>query len=273
MKKFEVLCVTMHQKDFGLFEKMNMASNAVFANQADALAVEEEVIDGYEVKMVSTSTRGVGVNRNISLLAATAEICLMADDDIVYRNGYADAIINEFDKHPEADVIIFNIGCLTPQFGRIPTVINKFKRFTRFSRNPFGAPRVAFRLSSLRKANVMFSQLFGGGCIYPFGEDTVWIESMLKAGLKIYLSPVFIGDVAYEESSWFDSSIEKKLYGYGAMLCGKKTSLWQIYMLRYAFKMRHKISIFKACVLISNGYKGFKKLVNFEEYKNRKEKI
>ncbi len=271
MKKFEVLCVTMHQNDFSLFEKMKINADAVFANQTDHNLIECAEINGHNVKMVSTDTRGVGLNRNISLLSATAEICLLGDDDMVYREGYDKLIIEEFEKHPKADVIVFNIGCSTPQYGRIPTVVKNFKRFHKFSKNPFGAPRIAFRLSAIKRSNVAFSLLFGGGALYPSGEDTIWLESLLNAGLKIYLSPIFIGDVAYGESSWFDAAIEKKLYGYGAMLRAKKTALWQVYMLRYALKAHKKISFFAALKLISKGYGGYDRLISYEDYINRRE--
>lgn len=33
MSKFELLCVTMHQKDFSKLQEMNIRSDVVFANQ------------------------------------------------------------------------------------------------------------------------------------------------------------------------------------------------------------------------------------------------
>lgn len=33
MSKFELLCVTMHQKDFSKIQEMNIHSDVVFANQ------------------------------------------------------------------------------------------------------------------------------------------------------------------------------------------------------------------------------------------------
>lgn len=272
MKSFEVLCTTMHQTGLDLFQKMKLSSDVVFANQTDKNTVEVTEIQGHRVTMISTDTRGVGLNRNISFLAATADICLFADDDIVYRENYAQDIVNEFERHPTADIIIFNIGCSTPEFGRIPTIIKKFKRFGKYSKNPYGAPRIAFRLSSVKKTNIVFSRFFGGGAIYPSGEDTIWLRSMLNVGLKIFLSPVFIGDISYEASSWFDMQLEKKLFGYGAMLRAQKIKLWVLYMMRYVLRSSKKLGFLKSCKLVSAGYHGYDTLTSFDEYLREKEK-
>ena len=75
MKKLQVLVATMHQKDLSLVEKMNIRCDAVIANQAD----KNEILTEDNVTMITTKTRGVGLNRNIALLAADAEILLFAD--------------------------------------------------------------------------------------------------------------------------------------------------------------------------------------------------
>ena len=86
MLKFEILCVTMHQVDFVKLQSMNIHSNVVFANQCDETGFSECKFGNNIAKMVSTNTRGVGVNRNLTLMYASADICLFADDDIVYRD-------------------------------------------------------------------------------------------------------------------------------------------------------------------------------------------
>ena len=41
MSKFEILCVTMHQRDFSKIQEMNIHSDVVFANQAETTKIEE----------------------------------------------------------------------------------------------------------------------------------------------------------------------------------------------------------------------------------------
>ena len=93
MSKFEILCVTMHQNDFSKIEKMNIHSDVVFANQADTTSFEQIEFEGHTAKMITTATRGVGVNRNFSLAYASADICLFADDDVTYVDNMEEIVL------------------------------------------------------------------------------------------------------------------------------------------------------------------------------------
>lgn len=77
MERVEIVCVTMGQKDLTIAEKMHITGDAVFGNQADGFRKEVQTRDGQTVKMITTDTRGVGVNRNIALLHATGDILLL----------------------------------------------------------------------------------------------------------------------------------------------------------------------------------------------------
>ena len=87
MRKVQVLCTTMHQKDFSLLKKMNINSDVVFANQSDETRYDELEFEGGIAKMITTSTRGVGINRNLTLMYANDDVCLLADDDLEYVDG------------------------------------------------------------------------------------------------------------------------------------------------------------------------------------------
>ena len=75
MSKFEILCVTMHQKDFSKIQQMNIHSDVFFANQADRTAFEELEFEGYKARMLTTNTRGVGANRNLTLMYTRDLFC------------------------------------------------------------------------------------------------------------------------------------------------------------------------------------------------------
>lgn len=266
-RKFEVLCVTMEQNDFSLYNSMKLNSDTIFANQTNKWDLKEDIIDNHSVKMYYTDTKGVGNNRNIALMNADAEICLLADDDIVYRSGYEEKIIEAFDSHPDADAIIFNISTTTPEYGRNPTVIKRFRRLHLFDRNPYGAPRIAFRTDSIKKANISFSVLFGGGSTYIAGEDTIFITEFLRKGLKVYLSPIYIGDVSYAKSSSFSFDIREILYNRGALLAGKGGKMKFIYLLYYSFFCKNRdVSKIRAFKLILNGMEGYKRLRTYSQY-------
>ena len=103
MAKFEILCVTMHQTDFSKIGEMNIHSDVVFANQADRNDYAETTFDGHRARMVTTTQRGVGRNRNLALLYAEGDYLLFADDDMVYADDCPEQVVRAFEELPEAD--------------------------------------------------------------------------------------------------------------------------------------------------------------------------
>ena len=213
MSKFEILCVTMHQKDFSKIRQMNIHSDVFFANQADRTALEELEFEGHKARMLTTETRGVGINRNMTLQYAQGDICLFADDDVTYCDDMEQKVLAEFDAHPDADIMIFHLDAGEV---RKQTQYGKTKKCTGAFRMPWGAVRVAFRRSSWQKANVWFTTLFGGGAIFPCGEDSMWLTEARRKGLTFYVSKETIGKIDMEESSWFTGYDEKFYFGKGA---------------------------------------------------------
>ena len=268
MVKFQVLCTTMFQKDFSKIKEMNIHSDILFANQTESSGELSIMFDGYQGKMISTTMRGVGNNRNTALMYADGEICLMADDDMRYCDDYRIKILEEFENHPEADVIIFNIKTSTPEYGRIPTQIKKFKKFHAWSRNPYGAPRIAFRLNEVKKKNIYFSTYFGGGCIFKSGEDTIWLEQLRRSGLNIYLSPVYIGDVSYQCTTSFTEDICEKLYTKGAMFEAEKNIImYPKLVYDIIFRKSKGVSRYEKYKLINAGRMGYRNLLSYNQYK------
>ena len=52
--------------------------------------------------MITTTTHGVGINRNLALFYATGDILLLADDDMVYADGYPEMVRKAFADWPDA---------------------------------------------------------------------------------------------------------------------------------------------------------------------------
>ena len=263
---FEILCVTMHQKDFSKIKSMNIHSNVVFANQTDETSLKKLEFENHTATMISTETRGVGKNRNIALLNASADICLFADDDIVYYDNLEKKIVGEFEQHPDADVIIFNLE--TDDKNRKQKIYPKTKKCSRFCRKPWGGVRIAFRLSSWKKANVWFTTLFGGGCIFPMGEDSLWLNDMNKKGMCFYVSKEIIGFVSFASSTWFTGHDEKYFFGRGAYLFAahpKTFPLWMLYTIVRTMKM-DSFPIKKKISWMLKGRVGYKKMQSFSEF-------
>lgn len=238
MSKFEILCVTMHQNDFSKIQEMNIHSDVVFANQCDHTSYEEIEYKGHSAKMISTQTRGVGVNRNLALTYASAEYCLFADDDVVYCDDLEGIVVGEFEAHPDADVFVFHLDTSDPV--RKQQEYPRTRKCKPFEKKPWGGVRIAVKLSAVRKANVWFTTLFGGGCVFPSGEDSMWLRDASRKGLTFYVSGKTIGTVSFDDSSWFTGYDEKFFFGKGAFCKARSRRcffLWMRYYLwRYAGK-------------------------------------
>lgn len=266
MSRFEILCVTMHQNDFSKIQEMNIHSNVVFANQCDHTSYEEMTFDGHTAKMISTNTRGVGINRNLTLSYASGDICLFADDDVVYHDDMEERILAEFDAHPDADVFIFHLDTTDPV--RKQVSYRETKKCGPLSRMPWGGVRIAFRLSSIRKANLWFTTLFGGGCVFPNGEDSIWLAEAKRKGLTFYVSSQTIGTVSFGESSWFTGYDEKFFYGKGACtyaLHGHSFGIWKLY---YLFRCRKagQLPFAERAKWMERGREGYRRLIGYQEY-------
>ena len=116
----------MNQKDFSIYNSMNLNSDTIIINQCDKNSYDDVVICENNVKMYSFAERGVGLSRNSALMRATADIIEFADDDMIFVDGYQEKVVKEFEKHPEADAILFSVQSLN--YKRPLLNIDKFGR-------------------------------------------------------------------------------------------------------------------------------------------------
>lgn len=213
----QVLVATMHQTDFSLLEKMNIHCSAVIANQADRNQFAELESNWGKVKMITTATRGVGLNRNIALLAADAEVLLLADDDVVYNDDMPEAVTNAFLDQPEADVIVFGMDIV--KNGTVTERRHlKKSRLHLWSAMRFGTYTIALRRRAVLQHNLSFHQCFGGGCPFSSGEDSLFLKACFDQGLRVYTHDYVLGTCCKDTSSWFTGHNEKYFYDKGVLM-------------------------------------------------------
>ena len=239
MSKVEVLVACMHQSDDSLYREMNLQTDAVLANQCDEYSYREYIQpNGDTVKLVSTSDRGVGKNRNKALMHATGEYVMCSDQDMIYVDGYEQIVLDAFAKCPKADIIVFNLEYLN-RFTPPRKPDKKFKRVHLWNCMRYGTARVAMKKSALDKSCLSFSTLYGGGAKYSAGEDSLFIRDAFRKGLKMYTCPITIARVKQEESSWFKGYTEKYFVDKG-ILIANAFPIMKMFMIRYfAYRMRN----------------------------------
>lgn len=269
MKDLQILVATMKQEDFSLVKKMNIKTNAIIANQHDTDSVINQTTEHGEIKMITTATRGVGLNRNIALMASDAEILLFADDDIVYYDGTLDGVKQAFKQLPDADVIIFSTD-ITKNGVIIENRYAPIKRRHIWDSLKYGTYALAIRGDAVIKANITFNQLFGGGCIYGSGEDSLFIIECLKKGLRVYTHPYVLGACAKDSSSWFEGYNKKYFFDKGAFWNFAFPKAKLLFILALAVKLKKKkkteLSLCQMILSMIKGSKASKALITYKEY-------
>lgn len=225
----QVLVAAMGQTDHELPKRMNIRSDVIVGNQCDRDSVERFTYDGHRAMYLNFAERGVGLNRNNALMRADGDICLFADDDMVYRDDYVQTVSDAFRAHPQADVLVFNLE----EPIRTRYVIPKFTRVHYLNYLRYGTARVAFRLRSVRENGIYFNQCFGGGTQHRHGEDNLFLTDCLKKGLKIYAVPVTIARLTEERpSSWNAGYGEGYLSDQGALFRAISRRWWRLLCLQ-----------------------------------------
>lgn len=271
MKKVEILLATMNRKDFALLETMNIQSNIIIANQTNCNTYQERLFNNNIAKMICTADRGVGRNRNIALAYSSADICIFADDDMEYTDGYTVEVVKAFEKLPDADMLIFDCKYKQDEVcGRkekeVKNARPKRVRLYNFARH--GTYKIAIKRSAWKRHNVWFSELYGGGAVYGSGEDTLFLREALKKGMKIYTYPYEIAFIDQSSSTWFSGYNEKFFFDKGSLVATAfpmmKWILWIYFW--FVFFRKSNFSKRQCAKLMQYGMKAQKESVSYKEW-------
>lgn len=153
----ETLVVTTGQNDNHLPQQMRIQTDALIGNQCGRDSLSEFTYCSHKIRYISTSTRGVGINRNEVLMRATGDICVFADDDMTFLDGYEEIIRSWFQKLPQADMLLLNL-----EGGKARYRNTKVTRITPANYGKYGAARMVFRREAVLFSGVMFHTMFGG---------------------------------------------------------------------------------------------------------------
>lgn len=254
--KIQVLVAAMNQTDHSLIEKMNIKTDAIIGNQCSFNSIEEFKVGNQTIRYLNFAEKGVGLNRNNALMRADADICLFADDDMVYEDNYIETIEKAFRENPDADVIVFNLKekILTRK------LIAKKTRVGYLNYLRYGTARIAVRLQSIKKHGIYFNQCFGGGTEHCHGEDNLFLNACLKNGLKIIAVPEYIATLTEERvSSWNVGYNEKYLKDQGVLYRTLSLKWWWLLCLQDAFRRyrTYPVGLLKAFNIMIDAAKSF----------------
>ena len=233
--RLQILVAALNQNCATLAHRMGLDCDAIVINQCNETAESMYHYNGYQIKCYHRESRGVGLSRNEALSHADAPVILFGDEDIVYRKGYAQDILEAFAQNPQADILLFNVK---QSEGRetYHNTDNGRVRWYNYGRYP--AYAIAARRQRLTETAVRFSLYFGGGADYSNGEDSLFLRDCLKAGLKMYRSTVLIGEERARPSTWFEGYTDKFFFDRGVLYHYLYGRMAYPFGLRFLYKNR-----------------------------------
>jgi len=258
----EVLVSTMNRNSLELIEKMNIKSDCLIINQSNDFTQNLENHTVKKIRMLSYQERGLSKSRNRALEESIGDICLIADDDVVYREDYVEKIVDSHKEYSDYDIIVFSVP--TTNTERSKKYYSKRKRMGYIRSLKVASFEISFKKKSVIENNVRFNESFGAGSgKVAMGEENIFLYECLRKGLKILYLPIVIGVVTHEESTWFKGYTEKYFRDLGA--CYAAMSHKFSYVLAFQFAVRKRrlynksVSFFIAMSNMVIGIKTFNK--------------
>lgn len=246
MGKIQILVTTMHQKDLSKYTSMNLQTDAIFANQADINEYKSDMLGGHKVEIVTTTTRGTSRNRNLAIIHSSreAEYIMFADDDQIMVDDYENIVLDIFAKHPQAEAIKF---CIEAVHARNPgrSYTGQFKKAHILSVTSCGIQGLVIKRDILLKHNLHFNEYFGPGTPCYCGEDSIFLQDLLKTGVRLYLSPVVVSTIYETGSTWYEGYTEKYFKVSGMIL----SAIFPVLAYPLAIRSAYRFSMRKGCTM------------------------
>ncbi len=223
----------MNQKDRTLPARMHLATDAVIVNQCGQCGEEAFSFEGHRILWIDSDTRGLSVSRNICLDRATGDICLLADDDLIYEDGYGQLVAEAFAANPDSDILRFQAEGIERRFKVYPEEggpVN-FMHSLKIS-----SVELAFRRA--RVGDIRFDELIGAGTDFYMGEENAFLAECLRRGLKITYVPKRLLRLHLGTSSWNHDMNEGYFVSRGAAFTAMGTPWTKLLIWQFAIRKR-----------------------------------
>ena len=171
-------------------------------------------------RKIDTDQIGLSNSRNLAINNSKGEICLLADDDVIYTSDFIQIIINAFNENKNADLITFQaINDLGNSFKDYPTI----KKHNKRSISTINSFLIAFRRESIQANNLKFDSRFGLGSTFETGDEYIFLRNALDKNLKVIHCPKVIlshkslssgQDVGKDKIIFARAAIFYKYYGF-----------------------------------------------------------
>lgn len=258
--KCEILISTMNLKNNNnLISKMNINGNSLTINQVTMDNIELKNDNKSKNRLISVKDKGLSKSRNLAILNSNADICVIADDDLVYCNNYEKIITEAYTKIKDADIIAFRVNNCK--------VNNKYKnnKISFLESFKICSVQVTFKRNSIFNNKILFDERFGAGSKhFILGEENIFLTDCIKKGLKIYFVDETIATLSNGKSTWFLGYNRQYFMSKGACFYRINKLLSPLLIIQFAVRKnkiyKNEMDLFKSIKYMFDGIKNFKKI-------------
>lgn len=218
-----------------------------------------------DVQLVTLPGKGLSRNRNNAMRHASADIAIIADDDVRYKDEYFDRIIATFKQNKTLDIAQFKIKSTDNR--PVKNYPNHTYNYPDVPKGMYAtSPEIAFRVSSVQ-GKLYFDERFGlGSSHFICGEEEIFFHDAYRLKLNITYFPHYVVEAPSSSTGARTYTDEQVMMAKGAMhyyLHG--CSAW-LRMFKFAIvsAIHHRGSFVQ---LLRGTFKGichYKKIVRYE---------
>ena len=171
------------------------------------------------VRVINAFDKGLSRSRNLALKHAVGNICLIADDDVIFIKGFSDMIVHAFKEHQDCGVLTFKTMTLEGKpYWIYPQKVTNIKPNYR----KILSIEIALNRQVIIENNLQFDELFGLGARFEDGENVFFLKSVFSKNIKALFVPEYIvkhkafsssDDVTSERHFFARGAMNYKLYG------------------------------------------------------------
>lgn len=154
-------------------------------------AIPKEIISRKDITVSQISSSGLSNNRNNCLAMADGDICIIADDDVIYELDDLLGLLRIF-ENDNVDVVAGKIRTYDGQ-DEYKKYCSSRRKISLLRIGSVSSIEIAFRRNSIIRNHIRFNPDFGlGGRLFPKGEEALFLNECIRNNLKLYYYPITI---------------------------------------------------------------------------------
>lgn len=218
-----------------LIKKMNLKSSATIVNQiTKGISLTNKIFENYRV--ISVNDKGLSKSRNLALQKSVEDICIIADDDVIFEDDYRDIIVTEHKKHPDKDIIAFVVE--NENLTRRKKILNE-GNIGYLKSMKLQSVQITFKRERIIEKDLKFDERFGIGSTYFWGEENIFLFDCLRKGIKIYYVPKKIAILEDGPSMWSKENTPSRYKLQGVIYYRMSKILYPLLIIQFSIRKRN----------------------------------